>query len=43
MRVDKGKIKALAKAGWKAEDIARDVKCSKWTVYQVLREAVETK
>lgn len=39
--VDKGKILALAKAGWKKADIARDVKCSEATVYAVLKEAKE--
>ena len=37
--VDKGKILALAKAGWKRKDIAEDVKCSEATVYAVLKEA----
>ena len=37
--VDKGKILALAKAGWKKADIANDVKCSEATVYSVLKEA----
>ena len=39
IKIDKGKILALAKAGWKGSDIARDVKCSENTVYKILKEA----
>ena len=40
-KVDRGKILALHRAGWKAADIARDVSCSDWTVNKVIREAKE--
>ena len=39
VKVDKGRIIALAKAGWKRKDIAEDAKCSEATVYAVLKEA----
>ena len=41
VKVDKGRIIALAKAGWKRKDIAEDAKCSEATVYAVLKEAKE--
>ena len=40
--VDKGRIVALANAGWKVKDIAVDAKCSEATVYNVLKEAKKT-
>lgn len=36
-KVDYGKIKALADAGWKVADIALDVRCSEQTVRNVLK------
>jgi hypothetical protein len=36
--VDKGKIIALRKAGWKVKDIAEDVHLSQGKVYEVLRD-----
>lgn len=38
-KIDRGKIKALKKAGWKAWEIASECKCSEATVYNVLKEA----
>ena len=40
--VDKGRIVALANAGWKVKDIALDARCSEATVYNVLKEAKKT-
>lgn len=40
--VDKGRIVALANAGWKVKEIAIDAKCSEATVYNVLKEAKKT-
>lgn len=34
--VDKGKVIALANAGWKVEEIANEVKCSAATVYRII-------
>ena len=34
--IDKGKIKALWKAGWKAKDIAEECKCSVAVVYKII-------
>ena len=38
-KIDRGKIRALKKAGWKAWEIASECKCSEATVYNVLKEA----
>lgn len=40
-KIDRGKIKALKKAGWKAWEIASECHCSEATVYNVLKEAEE--
>ena len=40
-RVDRGKILALGRAGWKAADIAREAKCSVNTVRNVIREELD--
>ena len=39
--IDKGKIGALHKAGWSIADIMDEMKCSKATVYNVLKEIQE--
>lgn len=38
-KIDRGKIRALKKAGWKAWEIASECHCSEATVYNVLKEA----
>lgn len=40
-KIDRGKIRALKKAGWKVWQIASDCQCSEATVYNVLKEAEE--
>ena len=38
--IDKGKIVALARAGWKADDIAKEVRCSVTTVRSAVKDAL---
>ena len=40
-KVDRGKVLALARAGWKNADIARDLECSEGIISKILREARE--
>lgn len=40
-KIDRGKIMALHKAGWSAEKIADEMKCSTVTVYKALKEEAE--
>lgn len=39
--IDQGKIRALAKAGWSAAKIADEMRCSKATVYNVLKPTIK--
>lgn len=41
IKVDRGKVLALKRAGWTNRDIARDLQCSELTVGKVIREATE--
>ena len=36
--IDRGKVKALYKAGWKTKEIADECKCSVATVYKIVNE-----
>ena len=40
-RVDRGKVLALGRAGWKVADIAREVRCSETTVRNVIRDELD--
>lgn len=37
-KIDRGKVKALYRAGWKGVDIAKEMKCSKVTIYAIASE-----
>ena len=40
-KIDKGKIIALGRAGWKVNDIAKEVGCSATTVRDVVRKELK--
>ena len=39
--IDRGKVAALRKAGWKVKDIAEEMQCTETTIYTILKEAKE--